>query len=234
MPRPSDDVALPDWTPREGGPGNDTEAVIDLLAVLCLGELTAFERLAYDAGGAPSLAEKSALGAMAVVEFEHHRTLHARLVEYGVDPEEAMAPFVGPLAAFHDGTRPSSWLESLVKAYVGDGIGTDFYRECAAWLGEQDSAIVLEVLSDTGQSAFAVATVRAAIAADPSIAGRLALWARRLVGEALTQAQRVVVERDSLARLIVGGTGDLAGVGRLLSRITDAHQARIAELGLSG
>ena len=54
--------------------------------------------------------------------------------------------------------------------------------------------------------------MRAAIAADPALAGRLALWARRLVGEALSQAQQVAVERDALALLLVGGTGDLAGV----------------------
>ena len=34
---------------------------------------------------------------------------------------------------------------------------------------------------------------------------------RRLVGEALSQAQRVAAERDALAELLVGGTGDLAG-----------------------
>ena len=47
----------------------------------------------------------------------------------GVDPEEAMAPFVAPIDAFHERTRPTGWLEGLVKAYVGDGIATDFYRE---------------------------------------------------------------------------------------------------------
>ena len=35
--------------------------------------------------------------------------------------------------------------------------------------------------------------------------GRLALWGRRLVGEALSQAQRVAAERDALAALLVGG-----------------------------
>ena len=93
--------------------------------------------------------------------------------------------------------------------------------------------LVLEVLADTGHASFAVATVRAAIAAEPALAGRLALWARRLVGEALAQAQRVAVDRDALARLIVGGSGDLVEVGRLLNRLTDAHSKRMQALGLS-
>ena len=45
-----------------------------------------------------------------------------------------MAPFVPALDAFHEGTRPSTWLEGLVKAYVGDGLASDFYREIAGFL----------------------------------------------------------------------------------------------------
>jgi hypothetical protein len=71
------------------------------------------------------------------------------------------------------------------------------------------------------------------MAADPEVAGLLALWARRLVGEALTQSQAVIAEHEDLAELIIAGTGDLAGVGQLLGRITTAHTARMGALGLS-
>lgn len=208
-------------------------ATIDLFGVLAYGELTAFERLAEDARKAPTLSDKHALASMAAAEFEHYRRLHVHLTGSGVDPEQAMAPFVGPLDGFHDSTPPNDWLESLIKAYVGDGLATDFYREVAAFVTDDASrALVLEVLADTGQASFAVEKVRAATAADPTVAGRLALWARRLVGEALIQAQRVAVERDALTELLVGGSGDLAGVGRLLTRLTDGHTARMQALGL--
>ncbi len=86
---------------------------------------------------------------------------------------------------------------------------------------------MLEVLEDTGHSEFAVDRVRAAIDADPRLAGRLALWGRRLVGEALSQAQRVAAERDALAALLVGGLdrpgADLAEVGRMFARLTETH-----------
>ena len=118
-----------------------------------------------------------------------------------------MAPFVSALDAFHEGTRPSTWLEGLVKAYVGDGLATDFYREVAAFLPDPDRALVLEVLADTGHADFAVREVRAAIAADRRVAGRLALWGRRLVGEAITQSQAVIAEHDGLADLIMTGHG---------------------------
>lgn len=209
------------------------QAVVDLLGVLAYGELTAFERMAEDARLAPSVADKAALAEMAVAEFGHFLKLRERLDGLGVDPGEAMAPFVGPLDAFHDSTAPADWIESLVKAYVGDGFAADFYREVAAYVDDETKALVLDVLADTGHAQFAVDHVRAAIGADPALAGRLALWARRLVGEALVQAQRVAVDRDALARLIVGGSGDLVAVGELLARLTQRHTERMTSLGLA-
>ena len=93
---------------------------------------------------------------------------------------------------------------------------------------------MLEVLADTGHSEFVIDRVRAAIAADPRVAGRLALWARRLVGEAFGQAQRVAAERESLARLLADGSrNQLGDIGRMFARLTDAHADRMAALGLS-
>ncbi|MCZ2822268.1 ferritin-like fold-containing protein [Modestobacter sp. VKM Ac-2977] len=208
-------------------------AVIDLLGVLAYAELTAFDRLAEDARLAPTLEGRAALAQMAAAQIEHHTRLTQRLRELGVDVAQAMTPFVAALDAFHDGTRASTWLEGLVKAYVGDGLATDFYREVAAFLPQPDRALVEEVLDDTGHADFALREVRAAIAADPTLGGRLALWARRLVGEALTQSQAVIAEHDQLADLLIAGTGDLTGVARLLQRLTAAHSVRMQALGLN-
>jgi hypothetical protein len=211
----------------------DSSAVVDLLGALAYAELTAFDRLAEDARMAPTLSGRAALARMAAAEIGHHGRLTERLGELGVDPGQAMAPFVRALDAFHESTRPSTWLEGLVKAYVGDGLATDFYREIAALLPDPDRALVLEVLADTGYADFAVREVRAAIKADRKVPGRLSLWGRRLVGEAMSQSQAVIAEHDRLAELIIGGTGDLSGVARLIERITAAHTARMKALGLN-
>ena len=212
-------------------------AVVELLGVLAYGELSAFERMAADAGLAPTLADKAALSALATAEFHHFESLRDRLQELGADADAAMAPFRGPVDAFHENTAPADWLEGLVKAYVGDGIGNDFYREVSAYLDQQTRDLVLEVLADSGHSEFVVERVRAAVVDDPRVGGRLALWARRLVGEALSQAQRVAADRDALSALIVGGGDrpgmDLAAIGRVFAKLTDNHARRMRAMGLS-
>jgi len=228
--------------PRDGTPGDaGPDGVLDLLGLLAYGELVAFFQLSEDAALAPSLADKAALGGMAVAEFGHFQLLWEHLSALGAQPEAAMLPFAPALDAFHARTTPSDWLEGLVKAYVGDGIAADFYRAVAELVDPQTRELVLRVLGDTGHAKFVIARVRAAIDADPQIRGRLALWARRLVGEALAQAYRVVADRPSLASLLSAGSGEASGgaaglgdVGRMFARITDAHAARMTALGLAG
>jgi hypothetical protein len=212
------------------------EAVIDLLAAIAYGEISAFERLAEDAKLAPTLEDKLAIATMAATELGHVALLRDRLTELGADPFEAMAPFRGAIDLFHAHTAPSDWYEGLIKAYVGDGLAADFYREIAAYLDARTRDLIIASLTDAGHSEFVVHRVRSAIAADPRLGGRLALWGRRLMGEALTQAQRVAAERDALTALLAGGVDrpglDLAAIGRMFARITELHAERMAELGL--
>ena len=212
------------------------EAVVDLLAAITYSEISAFDRLAEDSLMAPSLEDKLAVARMAAVELGHVDLLQARIAELGADPYAAVAPFRPAVDRFHEHTAPSDWWESLVKAYVGDGLAADFYREIAAYLDPRTRDVVIASLADTGHSDFVVDRVQAAIAEDHRLGGRLALWGRRLMGEALTQAQRVAAERDALTALLAGGVDrpalDLAAIGRMFARITELPAERMAKLGL--
>jgi hypothetical protein len=219
-----------------GSPGGEPpgDGVLDLLGIVAYAQLTGFFRLTDDAALAVELADKAALAQMAVAEFAAFQLVRGRLEDLDADPWAVMAPLTAAVDAFHARTAPADWLESLVKAYVGDGIAADFYRTIATLLDAPTQALVLEVLADTGHAEFVIERVRAAIAADPKVAGRLALWARRLVGEAFGQAQRVAAERESLARLLADNSrNQLGDIGRMFARLTDAHAARMAALGLS-
>lgn len=211
-------------------------AAVDLLGAIAYGELSAFERLVEDAKMAPAIGDKIAIGAMATAEFGHLQKLVERLEQLGADPAEAMQAFQQSFDSFHAHTAPSDYYEGLIKAYVGDGLAADFYREIAAYLDPETREVIISSLEDSGQTAFIVERVRAGIAEDHRLGGRLALWGRRLMGEALTQAQRVAGDRDSLTALLAGGVDrpglDLAALGRMFARLTELHAARMAELGL--
>jgi rubrerythrin len=211
----------------------DHAAIIDLLGVLAYGELSAFDRMAADARMAPTTALRAALSEVAAREMGHYRKLVTRLAELGVDPQQAMAPFVEAVETFHHRTEPRTWGEALVKAYVGDGLAADFYLEIAQYVDPSTRQLVTEALADSGKAEFAIREVGALIAGDPTAASRLSLWGRRLMGEAITQAQRVAAERDALTMLIVGGVGDLTGLSQLIDRLTRKHTQRMTAIGLS-
>jgi 1,2-phenylacetyl-CoA epoxidase catalytic subunit len=206
--------------------------VVDLIGVLAYSELSAFDRLAEDARTAPSLAGRAALASMAAAEMGHYGLLERYLSDRGVQVEDAMRPFMRHIDAFQESTAPRTWLESLVKAYVVDNLAADLYRELAGVLDDETRELVITVLADTGHSAFAQREVAAAIENDTPVRDRLALWSRRLLGEALTQAQYVVAESDGLAELIVAGTGDLSGIAALFRKLQQQHTKRMQTLGL--
>ena len=112
-------------------------------------------------------------------------------------------------------------------------------RRAKPWLRASAARVCALIAADIERPST-LKVVRDAIKEDPRIAGRLALWGRRLVGEALSQAQQVAVERDAMASLLVGGVGgsnrpsaDLAELGRMFARLTDEHTRRMGRLGLA-
>ncbi len=206
--------------------------VVDLMGVLAYGELSAFDRLARDARTAPTLTGRAALASMAAAEMGHFELIEVFLDARGVSVHTAMTPFIAPLDAYHASTAPASWLESLVAAYVGDGLAADFYREIAGGLDSESEQTVRAVLAETGHSAFAEREVGAACAANAAVQARLTLWGRRLLGEAVSQAQHVVARRDDLAELIITGSSGLAGIASLFRRLQNQHTRRMTALGL--
>lgn len=212
------------------------QGVVDLLGILAYGALAAFDRLAEDARRAPTVADKVFVASLAALQIKHFDTVRDRLGGLDVDVMVAMKPFYVPFDEFHAQTKPKDWLEGLVLAYVGNGFAADFYREVAAFVDTDTRALVHQVLADEGHADFVIEEVRTAIATDPRVAGRLALWGRRLVGEALSQAQRVAADREALTHLLTGTVDrpgmDLAAISRMFSRLVENHTRRMAKLGL--
>jgi len=94
------------------------------------------------------------------------------------------------------------------------------------------TAVVREVLAETGHSEFVVHEVREVVERSPLQKDRLMLWGRRLLGEAITQAQYVLAQNEELAELVILTSGDLASIAALFDRMQLEHTKRMAVLGL--
>jgi 1,2-phenylacetyl-CoA epoxidase catalytic subunit len=213
--------------------GADHPGVDKLFALLAYGEVAAFYRLTDEARMAPNMRGRIAMASMAAAEMQHFEMLRDALAARGIDVEQAMSGYVSALENYHRLTTPSTWLEALVKTYIGDALAADFYREIADVLPDEVADVVRGVLSETGHSQFVVAEVRAAVVSSARQRNRLTLWARRLLGEAITQAQYVLAEHDELADLVVSGTGGLGHITEFFDRLQRTHADRMSELGLA-
>ena len=216
-------------------PARYNSFLADLLGILAYGELSAFERLSSSARYSPTLHDRAVVGRMAVVEFEHYELVRARLEHMGLDTEAAMLPFQPAVDHFHERTRPADWYEALMKAYVIDTVSADFYRAVGRYVDAGTRELIGQVRSTGESTAVLQERLKTALADDPRLASRLALWARRLLAEVLTHAQRVSLEHSFLAGL--SGLDD-AGARELVSGLTAElaanHARRMAGLGLAG
>ncbi|MDR7082359.1 hypothetical protein J2X01_001647 [Arthrobacter ginsengisoli] len=207
----------------------------DLLGVIAYGELSAFERLSSDARYSPTLHDRAVLGRLAVIEFRHYELVSAKLDAMDQDVEAAMLPFQPSVDHFHERTRPADWYESLMKAYVIDTVSADFYRAISRYVDAGTRALVEQVQADEGATAVLRDRLRTALADDPRLASRLALWARRLLGEALTQAQRVSFEHSFVGGLIGADEERSEELVRgMMAEVAANHSRRMTELGLTG
>jgi tRNA-(MS[2]IO[6]A)-hydroxylase (MiaE)-like len=210
--------------------------IADLLGVMAYGELSAFERFAFDARYSPTLHDRAVLGRIAVIEFQHYELVSARLAGLDIDAEDAMHPFQASVDHFHERTRPADWFESLMKAYLIDTVAADFYRAIARYVDAGTRELIEQIQASDETTDVLRERLKGALADDPRLASRLALWGRRLLGEALTQAQRVSYEHAFLAGLIEGaGTADAKSlVSELIAGLAANHSRRMSQLGLTG
>jgi hypothetical protein len=118
---------------------------------------------------------------------------------------------------------------------VIDTVSADFYRAISRYVDAGTRALVEQIQADGGATEVLRVRLKAALADDPRLASRLALWSRRLLGEALTQAQRVSFEHSFVGGLI-GADEDRSKeiVRELMAELAANHSRRMIQLGLAG
>ncbi len=242
-------------------PAPDAADTVELLGLVAHLQHVAFGRLAEDARVAPTTAQQLELSRLAAAAVARRDRVLARVVELGGDPERGLGAYARLLEDFDSRTQPSTWWERLLRSYVADGVSDDFCRIAAAAVDPESRALLEEVLDDAAHANLAVGELEAAGAHDEVLVSRLALWGRRLVGEALGVVQQAMAAHPGLGRLVTrrgvpAGEGPAAGTvpdattpdgagpeaaaaedpaapAKLFGELTAEHTRRMSRLGLT-
>ncbi|MGL3805038.1 ferritin-like fold-containing protein [Paeniglutamicibacter sp. R2-26] len=222
-------MSIPSATPARRDAAQDEMALLGLIAYQ---ELTAFEHLSSDARFSPTLVDRETLARLAVTEFGHYELIREIIASRGMDAQEVMEPFMASLDEMHARTKPGDWYESLAKAYVIDGVAADFYSYIASELTEESRSVVQSVKTSDANTEWLRDRLQLAIADRPERASRLALWGRRLLGEALTQAREIGEQYDYWGSLEERGDRGQT-MTALFARLVENHSRRMSTLGMT-
>jgi hypothetical protein len=202
-------------------------AIAELMAALSVGERQAERRARDNVRLAPDTARAGRQRAVAERERHNADILEARVRELGsAELAERFEPY---FAAFMEGTVPADWLEAQTFHYIGDALVSDFADALTPLLDTVSAELIRATLADRAdQDAFALDEITSGIDGRPGETDRVASYARRVIGEALTHTRRALDESRVLRTLL----GDQEGEKRLLLDMLDRHRARLDQLGI--
>jgi hypothetical protein len=202
--------------------------IVEILAALAYGERRAAERARAVVDMAPDRRSRAQQIDVATHEQRNLDLIEARLGELGpIDLEERFRPFFD---SFFEGTEPADWVEAQTFHYVGDALVSDFADALLPLLDPVSAEVIRRALGDrSAQDAFALDELTRAMEADGEVRARIAAYARRISGEALTQTRRALQETRVLAELM-GGEEEMQK--RMVLSILEGHRRRLDRLGI--
>ncbi len=215
----------------------------EFLGQLAYLQLSQFEILTNELKFSPKTQYKAELSEAAAKSFEKYRAISKKLAGLGVDPTDAMDPYVERIETFHSRTSGNNWHESVIKVYLVSGLLDDFYRRLAVGLEPALRADVEKALNDKKFEAFAKRVLLESMEADPQLPSSLALWGRRLMGDVLLEL-RGAFDNRKLAGLPKNkkfsadqerelNLAAYSKIEPLISELIGAHTIRMDAIGLT-
>jgi tRNA-(MS[2]IO[6]A)-hydroxylase MiaE-like protein len=203
-----------------------TQAVARLLAALSYGERAAATRARGNLRFAPNGRAREEQTRVAEREEENSRLMDARVAEVGSSQDsDLFKPFFD---AFFERTDPQDWIEAQTWHYVGDALVSEFGEGLVEVLDPVSAEIIRRTLGDRqDQESFALDELKRAMDDDPRATERIAAFARRIAGEALTQTTAAMTETLVLRDLL-----ESDGEKRMVLKLLDGHRARLDRLGI--
>lgn len=214
-PAPVNRVLLEELSPER-------DAFLGQLACLQLSQL---EAASQAVATAPSLEAKLRLAPVVrIVSSALEGTV--RLLGATNDPLEAMRSLYPQVEEFHRVTAGEDWYELVLSLHVTTGLLADFYSAFAGGLSPIDRDRVRALLRLDDAQTILHAELERAIAQNPRLASRLALWGRRLVGDTLLQMYRAMGDAAKH-----GASGER--IEPVVTEIVGNHTRRMDALGLT-
>ena len=186
--------------------------------------LAELERLAALLPLAPGLADRMGVAEVIAQRHERYRELLGRFGEAG-DPQSAMAAAAPALDDARRRVESTDWWEALAATLLGAALTDELFEilvggpSGVAVAAEPERAGEASVGVDANvDEPWATRRLRAALAEDAVLAARIAMWGRRLVGEAIVLAREFGGERYP----------------ELADKLAVSHARRLENLGLAG
>lgn len=188
-------------------------------------QLSLFEDLSRLVALAPTIAGKESLSRASAISLERYHALSDEIRRHGGEPSEAMAPYTSGVDSFQRVTQGADFYESLMTSHITAGILDDFFARLALGLPDHDASRIAAIYGPTHEQILAE-QLRVGIEADPRRAARLAMWGRRLVGDAMLVARAALATPPSSQK-------DEARIEPVFTELIAAHTRRMDALGLT-
>ena len=166
--------------------------IMPFLGLTAYLQLELYEASSRAIGGAPDLRSKEVLARSAGITLSKHQRLSDELRSRGREPHLIMMPYTPMIDSFIDRIHTPDWHQHVLSIYLVGGLFDGFFAELAKGLKDKFQHEVIDLLLDNSSRDELHDLLSSEIAADPSLAGRLALWGRRLVGDTLLISREVL------------------------------------------
>lgn len=200
--------------------------ILPFLGLTAYLQLELYEAAARAVSGAPNLESKEVLARVAGVTLHKHQRLTDELRRRGHEPHRVMSPFTPVIDRYIERIDVADWHQHVLSIYLVGGLFDGFFASLAGGLKDGYRADAVSILRDNAGRDEVQQLLAQEIAADPSLAHRLSLWGRRLVGDTLLVSREVLTLSERR-------TYDASEVEPVFTELIADHTRRMDGLGLT-
>jgi tRNA-(MS[2]IO[6]A)-hydroxylase (MiaE)-like len=189
-------------------------------------QLTIFENLSRAIATAPTTDAKESLSRAASISLIKHHGLAAEIERLRAKPSEIMEPYAARIDNFQRITQGADWYEDVMTCLISAGMLDEFFLRLSEGLPAGSARRVAEVYNEASAEELVAAQLRKSIDENPTLAPRLALWGRRLVGDTMLVGRAALAKSPNLIT-------DEARIEPVFSELIATHTRRMDALGLT-